>query len=137
MSLEALVTAKPERRLGIHEAVHAARQLMSCAATLEAEGVPQGRWRSSDVLVDRRGALHAELVGVEAALSQEPAAEGPAVVRSLGEVLFQAATGARAGGGPPARALNAALPRRFAAWLDSACGGGFKDFRSALAALPG
>lgn len=130
-------------RLELVECSAAAEQVLGALREIQNSGVPHGAIRMDEVLIDSRGRVLLELVGVEAALGaathQAPDQRLRAETLSVVRLVYELVTGVTvANPCLPAKGLVRRLPRSWSRWLDTGLdpGAGFADAAEALAVLP-
>lgn len=137
LTLGRLLADKHEGRMDLDEARRATGQILQALDTSHMRRMPHGAVVLDDVLVDRRGGVLVELLGVGAALGGLQTLDVKGEVRSVVRCAFELITGVQATG--PSSAYRApGLSRVWRNWLAKGLRseGGFNSAAQALASLP-
>lgn len=137
LTLGRLLAEKHEGRMDPDEARRAIQQLLMALDFAHMRGLAHGPVALDEALVDRRGRIHVELMGVEAALTGTGAVDVGAEVRSVVRVALELLTGVQ----PTSDDLWRKAPwlsRAWRGWLSRGLqpGAGFQSAAAALASLP-
>ncbi len=137
LTLGRLVSSKDEGRMEPDEARRTTLQLLLALDHAHMHRIPHGPVVMDEVLVDRRGSVLVELMGVKASIRADVTPDIREELESVARCAFEMLTGVQAKGDESIRAAPG-LSRSWRTWLSRGLGqrGGFNSAAEALATLP-